>query len=49
MITLTWWQVVGGLLLAAIAGGMLIGLLVSWADDPQRTPLVDDGAWDDEE
>ena len=49
MITLTWWAFVGALALAALAGGLLIGLLISWADDPQRTPLVDDGAWDDGE
>ena len=47
MITLAWWQVVGGLLLAWMAGGACVALLLDWVDDPKRTPVVDDGSWED--
>lgn len=47
MITLAWWQVVGGLLLAWIVGVVCVALLFDYLDDPKRTPLMDDGSWED--
>ena len=48
MITLAWWQVAGALLLAWMVGGMCVALLFGWADDPRRTPLMDDYTWEDD-
>jgi hypothetical protein len=48
VITLAWWVFVGALALAALVGGMCIALLFAWVDDPARTPLMDDGSWEDD-
>jgi hypothetical protein len=48
VITLAWWVFVVALALAALVGGACIALLFALADDPARTPLMDDGSWEDD-
>ena len=48
MITLTWWQIVGALMLALIAGGLLGAWIAYEADHALEEPrLVDDDEWGD--
>jgi hypothetical protein len=50
MITLAWWQIVGALLLAAIAGTLMGAWLMYEADRALEEPrLVDDDVWGDDD
>ena len=50
MITLTWWQIAGALVLAAIAGTLMGAWLMYEADRALEEPrLVDDDVWGDDD
>ena len=50
MIALTWWQIIGALMLVLLAGGLLGAWLMYEADRAPAEPrLMDDDVWDDDE